>query len=200
MRIAPFVFFIALLPAACKSGDSPTATMVTPSPTPASSSVAMASPTLLTKVDPCGLLSSDEIKAVQGEGVNSSSRSDRTSADFVLSQCYYQLPTLSNSVVVNVTTAKDGGKESPREFWRRTFGEHKGEREEGEPEEEEGAKPEKVAGVGEDAYWEASGISGALYVLKNDVIFRISVGGAGDIKSKLNKSKTLAQKALARIS
>jgi hypothetical protein len=193
---------MVLLPAACKSGDSPTATVVTPSPTPASSSVAMASPTLLTKIDPCGLLTSDEIKAVQGEGVNSSSRSDRTSADFVLSQCYYQLPTMSNSVVVNVTTAKAGGKESPLEFWRRTFVEPKGEREkgEGEAEEEEGAKPEKVAGVGEDAYWEASGISGALYVLKNDVIFRISVGGAGDIKSKLNKSKTLAQKALARIS
>lgn len=42
------------------------------------------------------------------------------------------------------------------------------------------------------------GIAGALYVLKEDAILRISVGGASDIKTKLEKSKTLAQKALAR--
>jgi hypothetical protein len=52
--------------------------------------------------------------------------------------------------------------------------------------------------VCEDAYWEASDIA-AQYVLKKDVIFRISVGGASDIKTKLEKSKKLAQKALARL-
>jgi len=35
--------------------------------------------------------------------------------------------------------------------------------------------------------------------LKKDLFFRISVGGAGDEKAKLNKSKTLAQNVLKRL-
>ncbi|HVS20694.1 MAG TPA: hypothetical protein VHD88_02535 [Pyrinomonadaceae bacterium] len=65
--------------------------------------------------------------------------------------------------------------------------------------EEESAKPEKVSGLGDDAYWLASPVGGALYVLKKNTFFRISVGGAGDAKSKLSKSKTLARKVLGRI-
>jgi hypothetical protein len=40
---------------------------------------------------------------------------------------------------------------------------------------------------------------GVLYLLKKDLFFRISVGSAGDEKSKLKRSKTLAQRALKRI-
>ena len=58
-----------------------------------------------------------------------------------MTQCYYALPTTSNSVVLNVTTA--------------------GERDE----EEEGARPERVNGLGEEAFWLASRVGGALYVL-----------------------------------
>ena len=82
-----------------------------------------------------------------------------------------------------------------KEFWRSTNAEAG----DGKKPEEKESRPEKISGVGDDAYWEASGIAGALYVLKKDVILRISVGGASDIKTKLEKSKTLAQKALARL-
>jgi hypothetical protein len=183
--------------AGCKSGDNSPRPAATGTPAPATASPAAAS-AHVPAIDPCTLLTSDEIKAVQGEDLKSTSRSERTSANFALAQCSYQLPTASKSVVVNLTTAKDG-KESPREFWRRTFVEHRAGVEERDLGEEKGARPEKIAGVGDDAYWEASGMSGALYVLKKDVVFRISVGGPGDVKSKLDKSKTLAQKALARI-
>ena len=40
---------------------------------------------------------------------------------------------------------------------------------------------------------------GLLYVLQNDYLVRISVGGTGDEQSKLEKSKALAQKALSRL-
>ena len=63
----------------------------------------------------------------------------------------------------------------------------------------EGAAPEKVNGLGDEAFWIASRVGGALYVLKKDVFFRISVGGAGDEKAKLKKSKTLAQQVLKRV-
>lgn len=179
------------------------------------------------KVDPCSLLTSDEIKAVQGEAFANAMRSDRQDGDFMVGQCYYALPTSSNSVVVNVTTARDAaGAPNPRDFWEGTFGKEAGEgaerdrdkkergererkergekakegarREEGE-EGEEAAKPEKVNGLGEEAFWIGSRVGGALYVLKKDLFFRISVGGAGDEKAKLNKSRTLAQNVLKRL-
>ena len=170
------------------------------------------------KVDPCSLLTSDEIKAVQGEAFANAMRSDRQDGDFIVGQCYYALPTSVNSVVVNVTTAKDAvGAPNPRDFWEGTFGKEAGEekdqekkREKEKPKKpeagerreeagEEAAKPEKVAGLGDEAFWIGSRVGGALYVLKKDLFFRISVGGAGDEKAKLNKSKTLAQNVLKRL-
>jgi hypothetical protein len=154
--------------------------------------------------------------------VKDAQRSDRRDGDFIVGQCYYALPTTSNSVVLNVTTANEGqGAGNPKKFWEDTFGrdEAKGggreserEREKGREqakkdkpkaaageEEEEGAAPERVKGLGDEAFWIASRVGGALYVLKNNVFFRISVGGAGDEKTKLKKSKTLAQQVLKRI-
>ena len=192
------------------------------STSPANNAVAAKS-----KIDPCSLLTSDEIKAVQGEAFANAMRSDRQDGDFMVGQCYYALPTSSNSVVVNVTTARDAaGAPNPRDFWEGTFGKEAGDgkerdrdkkergdrerkeraekakegarREEGE-EGEEAAKPEKVNGLGDEAFWIGSRVGGALYVLKKDLFFRISVGGAGDEKAKLNKSKTLAQNVLKRL-
>lgn len=73
--------------------------------------------------------------------------------------------------------------------------EPRGEREE----EEEGAPPKKVNGVGEEAFWTGNRVGGALYVLKKNSFIRISVGGQGDEAAKINKSKALAQKALSRL-
>lgn len=131
---------------------------------------------------------------MQGEVLQKTLPSERDYVYYFIAQCSYQLPTITNSVVVNVTTAKERGK-SVKEFWKSTYAEGgRGKK----PEEKESGQ-EKITGVGEDAYWETSGIAGALYVLKQDVILRISVGGASDIKTKLERSKTLAQKALARL-
>jgi len=44
-------------------------------------------------------------------------------------------------------------------------------------------------------------VGGTLYVLKKekDVFMRISVGGADNEETKINKSKALAQKAIERL-
>jgi len=202
-------------PANTNPGSSP-ATMTSPATTvPA----APASSAVKAKVDVCALLTSDDLKSVQGEALKEAQRSDRRDGAFIVAQCYYALPTTSNSVVLNVTTAGEGqGGGNPKQFWEDTFGKYEGgdkekerEREkvrerakqakpkEGEGEEEEGAPPEKVSGLGDESFWLASRVGGALYVLKKDVFFRISVGGAGDEKAKLKKSKTLAQQVLKRI-
>ena len=199
MRIFTIAFSVCVFTvlAGCQSSDphaaSPASSPV-PSPSGPAPNASPAPIALRSRFDPCALLASDELKAVQGEALQTTLPSEREYGEYFIAQCYYQLPTITNSVVVNVTTPKERGK-SVKEFWRSTHAEAgRGK----EPEEKE-SRPEKIAGVGEDAYWEASGIAGALYVLKKDVILRISVGGASDIRTKLEKSKTLAQKALARL-
>ncbi|HKP39078.1 MAG TPA: hypothetical protein VJT71_19625 [Pyrinomonadaceae bacterium] len=167
-------------------------------------------------IEACTLLTSDEIKAVQGNAVKETTPSNRMVGNFIVTQCYYALPTLSNSVSVMLTERNPNvqGAESIHDYWERTFGkdENKSERErerereerkkevrsEGE-EEEEGAPMEPVRGVGDEAFWSASRVGGALYVLKRDRYLRISVGGAGGVETKLKKSKALALKALKRM-
>jgi hypothetical protein len=164
------------------------------------------------KVDVCTLLSSDEIRAVQGEDVKETTPSNRSAGDLIVSQCYYGLPTPSNSVSVTLTERNPDSKggQSVKDFWEQTFGkdEKKGETAKAEKkkpeakregEEEESAPLEPVRGLGDEAFWSASRVGGALYVLKRDSFLRISVGGKGDAETKLKKSKTLAQKALRRM-
>ncbi len=213
------VFCLVMMTAGCSSNDTSTnnasapasvspATMANPATSPSATNTS----TVKAKIDTCSLLTSADLKAVQGEAVKEAQRSDRQDGGFIVSQCYYSLPTSANSVVLNVTTAGEGGEAAnPRTFWKDTFGrqeekskdrdrEAKGKKTEKKGEEnEESVPPQKIAGLGEDAYWLASRVGGALYVLKKDLFFRISVGGAGDEKSKLKKAKTLAQQVLKRI-
>src|SRR2546423_162018 len=66
-------------------------------------------------------------------------------------------------------------------------------------EEEEGAPPEPVSGIGDEAFWTGGRVGGALYVLKGNAFIRISVGGPGDEAAKIEKLKALARKALPRL-
>ena len=56
-----------------------------------------------------------------------------------------------------------------------------------------------IDGLGEEAYWTGSPITGALYVLKGDAFLRISVGGEKDESVRIKKAKTLAEKVLKRL-
>jgi hypothetical protein len=231
MKFYTVAFLLLIFGAACRSNESPPPANAgppaasTPATTasPAVSSATNSASPVKSKVDVCNLLTSDELKAVQGEVLKEAQRSDRQDGDFIVAQCYYQLPTMVNSVVLNVTTAREGaGAPNPRDFWETTFreadkadreGKSKSERERekerarkekpkerraGE-EEEEGAPPERVRGLGDEAFWSPSRVGGALYVLKKDQYFRISVGGAGDAQTKLKKSKKLAQQVLKKL-
>jgi hypothetical protein len=113
------------------------------------------------------------------------------------------LPTPVNSVVLTVTRKADGANaRDPRESWHELFnGEHPRERDREREKDKEGEEkgPQKVEGVGDDAFWSGSRVGGALYVLKGESYFRISVGGAGDQAQKLEKSKTLAAFVLKRL-
>jgi hypothetical protein len=186
----------------------------TPAPTPSQSPAAVNNAVASTnaKKGACELLTSDEIKSVQGEAPQDKKGDERVEGSFMVSQCYYALSTLSKSVVLTVTSAEGGSATDLRNFWKNSFSrEGEGERdrdkkakdrdqknERGE-EREESVPPQKVTGVGEEAYWTASRVGGALYALKQHAFIRISVGGPDDQNSKLKKSKTLAQKVLKKL-
>lgn len=188
---------------------TPAAASSTPatSTTPATASLPTSSPVKAPgAVDACTLLTSADIQAVQGEPLKTTKPSQQAGHEFVIDICYYELPTPSNSVSLSLAQPNPNKKDSVREFWENTFGdsehgrkekEREGEGAEGEL--EEGAPPRKIAGLGQEAFWFSSPIGGVLYVLKGDHYIRISVGGKGTSEAKLNKSKALAKKALARL-
>jgi len=210
-----FLFTVVVI--GCRTQQQ-TAANITAASSPSPPSAA----TVKSKVDVCNLLTSDDLKAVQGEAFKDAQRSDRIDGDFVVAQCYYAMPNTVNSVVVNVTSAKDeAGARNPREYWDQTFGrdEEKGrerEREKGKtgerPRDKDNAKgrgrgeegeerespPQRVNALGEEAFWVGNAVGGALYVLKNDLFFRVSIGG-GDQKSKVNKSRALAETILKNL-
>jgi len=210
-----FVSGLMLLSAfGCKSTQNQSPAAGTPAaesatPATASAPATAASPTAMPakapgSADTCTLLTSDDIKAVQGEALKTAKPSQQAGHEFVIDICYYELPTPSNSVSLSLAQSNPNKKDSVREFWENTFGdgEHgrkEKEREGEEGELEEGAPPRKIAGLGQEAFWFSSPIGGVLYVLKGDHYIRISVGGKGTSEAKLNKSKVLAKKAIAKL-
>src|SRR5438874_1029786 len=167
--------------------------------------------------DVCALLSKQEIEAVQGSPITATKSSNESQEVFRLSQCYYSTAESNKSVSLALTQANPSyeGKRSPKDFWNETFGPYDQEKEadrisptqsasEGgakpdKEKEEKAAPPRKIDGVGDDAFWVGNRVGGALYILKNNAILRISVGGPDDQETKLEKSKALAGKALLRL-
>ena len=103
--------------------------------------------------------------------------------------------------------SSNAGAQNIREFWKERFGsagnekERERERERDrdkkakvtEEEDEERAPPERVKGIGEEAYAVGNAKMGALYVLKGDKFLRISIGGSHSQPERIEKMKTLAQ-------
>ena len=220
--IAFFLSTTTLWLTACARSNatsSSTSNAVPQSPAPSTSTAtesahASAAPTA--KVDVCSLITPAEIQSIQGEPLKETKLSGTTEGGFIVSQCFFSLPTFANSVNVVVTQKGEGttGRD-PREFWKETFdhSENERERERGskkereqerktdrnEEEEKEGAPPKKIAGVGDEAFWQGSRVGGALYVLKGNKYIRVSIGGTGDQQARISKAKALVAFALKRI-
>jgi len=212
-----FVLSVVMFLSGCRSAQH-TQTTIAPTASPgASGAPAVAAPAttkassdgVKTKTDACALLTKADIEAVQKEAVRETKLSGSSQGGFVVSQCFFTLPTFNNSISLQITQRGDGSaNRDPREFWRETFHpESKSEKErerEGkergrEEEEEEGAPPQKISGVGDEAFWVGSRIGGALYVLKGNSYLRVSIGGGGPQSDKIQRLKSLAQKVTERL-
>jgi hypothetical protein len=60
----------------------------------------------------------------------------------------------------------------------------------------EGRELHRIAGLGEEAYWVGTSITGALYVLQGRKFLRISVGGVHEESARIEKTRVLARAAM----
>ena len=201
---SPLSVFLALLlfaAAGCSKSDKPEVSTATPQPSASSSQPSSSSPAAKETAGDgafaCTLLTKEEAQAVQGEPFNDTKASQKTSAGLTQSQCYFQMPTAVNSIVLTVTQRAEGADaRDPKQNWQELFHHDKPSKKKGEKEE---PGPEKIEGIGDDAFWTGSRVGGALYVLKGNSFIRISIGGGSDRPEKIEKSKALAQSVLKRL-
>jgi hypothetical protein len=170
----------------------------------------------LKKTDACALIKAEEIQEVQGASFKTTQGNEHTDGRMRIAQCYFGTDPSNRSVSLAVTQRDPASAEhnAVKDFWSQTFGragkEKMGEGEEekreslreqprGGEEGERSSAPKKVEGLGEEAYWIGNRVGGALYVLKNGAIIRISLGGPDKEEDKIDKTKKLAQKALERL-
>jgi hypothetical protein len=193
--LRPSSFFLVVLLGLATSCSKPKTSDLASSASP-SPSAAVAAATHAPDNFACSLLTKEEAQAVQGEAFKDTKPNEHSAAGLSVSQCYFELPTPVNSIVLTVTRKADGGRD-PSQSWREIFhreeSAHKKEEKEGEKE------PLKVEGVGDEAFWTGNRVGGALYVLKGNTYIRISVGGAGDQAQKIENSKKLALAVLKRL-
>lgn len=192
---------LVIAAAGCSKSKAPEATGASPQPSPSPTQTSEASPAAAEEPGggafACTLLTKEETEAVQGEPFKSTKASQKSGSGLSVSQCYFELPTTVNSIVVTVTQkAEGGGARDPKQSWQEIFHREKTSEKKGEEEEKE---PEKIEGIGDEAFWTGTRVGGALYVLKGNSYIRISVGGSGDQAQKTEKSKALAESVLKRL-
>jgi hypothetical protein len=164
------------------------------------------------KIVACELITNDEVQAIQGSPIKDVKPSEQSDGTFRIAQCFYTAETFNKSVSLAVTQSDPASAKArnPKEFWQETFGRYEGEAKEEkgdqekkeslrEQDEEKGTPPKKIDGIGDSAYWTANRMGGALYVLKNEVFIRVSVGGPDSQEIKIDHCKALAGKALSRL-
>jgi len=194
MRNSSLLSFLAAFSVAL-SGCSKSET-----PSPSKTEVEASSPRSSTgsPLDACSLLTSDEIKSIQGEALESVKSTTPSAGELSTSQCFFSLPTFINSISLQVVQkGTTPGEPDARQAWNKLFPPNKLQ----ERETESGKKkipPRKIPGLGEEALW-TGGPAGGLYVLQGRSYFRISVGGADDEETKIRKSTLLAQFILKRL-
>jgi hypothetical protein len=163
------------------------------------------------KFDACSLITKEEIETVQGSAITETKNTGTSNKGMMASQCYYAAadPSRSVSLVVIQSDPNSPSNRSGKDVWKESFGRYSGEENDGagqkdiksgrREEKERKAPPVKIGGLGDAAYWAPGKMGGTLYVLKKDAFIRISLGGTDTEQTKINKSRTLAEKALQRL-
>ncbi len=152
----------------------------------------------------CSLIAATEIAEAQGATVKETKASAPDRKGNTAEQCFYVVEPFERSVSLEVTRPdpRQPASAAPREQWNRLFhpasnGTAPAKNAFSSPGKKKNARP--IEGLGDEAFWIGDGQVGALYVLKGEVYFRLSVGGWTDETIRLQKSKELAEKVLKRL-
>lgn len=151
----------------------------------------------------CGLLTSDEIRKVQGEPISEAKPTSVQQGGFSVSQCVLTLPTPARSVSLTIVREGNGSdSKNLGNWWKERFDNNaesesadKADRKERDEDASELAPPRMIFGLGDSARW----TGGALYMLKGNAVVRISIGGTGDSRSRIDKSRSLARFILRKL-
>ena len=147
-----------------------------------------------TPINACQVLSARDVAAVQGARFKSTKLKESGNREMQVSQCFYAMPRLSDSISVDLIRGKT------RAFWKQHFADvHDEQLASAKPRHEREARAVPVAGVGDAAVWSGNRLAGALYVMKGETIVRVSVGGDAPQEQKIEKAKQLATRALRRL-
>ena len=151
----------------------------------------------------CAILPAAAIQKVFGEVVTNAKPAAQTTGELKHSQCFYSLPTFTNSISVSMTAANPASvhRDAARELWQRWFhAEGDGDRDApGTSEEkEEAAKASPLPNLGDEAFWVHSFV-GNLYVLKGNTVLRISIGGKLSDEERQKRARVLAVAALKNL-
>ena len=161
-------------------------------------------------VDACALLARPIIQSVQGEPLKQTKGSQTQNSSMIVSQCFYTLPTFTNSIslTLNLPLPGNSSRTGPRTLWQKWFHGEAGGKEHDpdmdspqptrEEAEEKSTQPVPISGLGDEAFWVPRFV-GTLYVLKGDTVLRISIGGKQNDATRLRKAQTLAESALDKI-
>ena len=176
---------------ACSKSEQQAETKV---PQPSSPTAAPLAADPAPPIDPCALLTSEEIAAIQGEALVGTKPSTNQANGLAMYDCFYTLPTFTNSISLSVTQAGPAaGARDPRQSWEEMLSAANAKAS------EKTGPPQMVEGAGEQAFWTGNERMGALYVLKGSRYLRISVGGPGDQAAKIEKCRALAEAAFKRL-
>ena len=139
------------------------------------------------KVDACALLTKDDAEAILGGNVNAPTTNNAEQGGTVVSQCHYSSIAGGTVKQVGVLARQSPTADEARQTFQRAQGASK---------DLSGTEAQKIAGLGDDAYW-TGGKLAQLNVLKDNVWLIVTANpGQGD---RLEASKTAANKILAHI-
>lgn len=139
------------------------------------------------KVDACALLTKDDAEAALGGSVNAPTTNNIEQGGTVVSQCHYSSMSGSTIKQVGVLARQSPTADEARQAFQRAQGAAK---------DLSGTEPQKIAGLGDDAYWTGGNLA-QLNVLKDNVWLIVTANpGQGD---RLEASKAAANKVLAHM-
>ena len=203
MRTACLMVLVALAGASCSRppADAPQQRTAESQPSPAANAHA-ASPAVAEAppVDACSLLTREEIASAQGAAVTSTTPSARSDGGIAVAQCYFTLPAATDSLSLIVYKKPARAIEKPPTvLWKEMFHTERPAKtgRDGKPKAQ--PNPQKIEGVGDEAFWGGGQFGGTLHVLKGEDVFQLSVGGPGDEAKKLEALKQLAGKIAERL-